>query len=162
MKNQQLTKPPIVKSGMLIREPIAEVFQAFVNPEITTKFWFTNSTGKLEAGKRITWTWEMYNVSAQVIVKELEENKRIRIDWGDPGAMTEVEWIFTPYENDSTFVSITNSGFQGDGDSVVAQALDSVRGFTTVHDGAKAWLEHGIKLNLIEDKFPKVCCPLGP
>lgn len=69
--------------------------------------------------------------------------------------MTEVEWIFTPSENDSTFVSITNSSFRGDGDSVVAQALDSVGGFTTVLEGAKAWLEHGIKLHLIEDKFPK-------
>ena len=155
MKSLQLTKKPIVKAGMLIRKPIAEVFQAFVNPDITTKFWFTKSTGKLERGKQVTWTWEMYNVSAQVIVKGIAENKRILIERGDPGEMTEVEWAFTPYENNSTFVSITNSGFRGDGDSIVAQVLDSLGGFTTVLDGAKAWLEHGIKLNLIEDKFPK-------
>ncbi len=52
-------------------------------------------------------------------------------------------------------VNITNSGFDGDGDRVVAQALDSTGGFTIVLDGAKAWLEHNINLNLIEDKFPK-------
>jgi len=28
-------------------------------------------------------------------------------------------------------------------------------GFTTVLDGAKAWLEHNIHLNLITDKYPK-------
>jgi uncharacterized protein YndB with AHSA1/START domain len=155
MKNQRLTKPPIVKAGMLIRKSPEKVFEAFVNPEITTKFWFTRSTGRLEIGKHIVWTWEMYNVSAQVIVKEIEPNKRILIEWGDPGEMTEVEWTFTQYENDSTYVSITNTGFKGNGDSVVAQALDSTGGFTTVLDGAKAWLEHGIELNLIEDKFPK-------
>lgn len=155
MQNLQLTKTPIVKVGMLIRKPVAAVFEAFVNPDITTKFWFTKSSGKLEVGKQITWAWEMYNATALVNVKEIEVNKRITVEWGDPGAMTKLEWIFTPYENDSTFVSIVNSGFNGDGDEVIAQALDSSGGFTTVLDGAKAWLEHGINLNLIVDKFPK-------
>ena len=62
----QLTKAPNAKAEMLIRKPIADVFEAFINPEITTKFWFTKSTGKLKAGKQITWTWEMYDVSTQV------------------------------------------------------------------------------------------------
>jgi hypothetical protein len=39
--------------------------------------------------------------------------------------MTAVEWIFTPYENDTTYVTITNSDFQGEGDKVVSDALDS-------------------------------------
>jgi uncharacterized protein YndB with AHSA1/START domain len=143
------------KAGMLIRKPVAEVFEAFVNPKITTKFWFTKSSGRLEAGKQITWTWEMYNASAQVHVIEVEKNKQIFMKWGDPGAMTHVEWIFTPYEDDTTFVSVTNFGFEGDDAAVVAQALDSTGGFTTVLDGAKAWLEHNINLNLILDKFPK-------
>ena len=143
------------KAEMLIRKPVAEVFEAFINPEITTKFWFTKSSGRLEAGKQVTWTWEMYNVSAQVSVKEIEENKRILIEWGDPGEVTTVEWIFTPYENEATFVSITNFGFQGDGDSVVAQALDSTGGFTWVLAGLKAYLEHNVILNLIADRFPE-------
>lgn len=40
-----LTQAPIAKAEMLIRKPVAEVFEAFVNPEITTKFWFTKSSG---------------------------------------------------------------------------------------------------------------------
>jgi uncharacterized protein YndB with AHSA1/START domain len=35
---------PFTKAEMLIRRPGAEVFEAFVNPAITSKFWFTNST----------------------------------------------------------------------------------------------------------------------
>lgn len=31
--------------------------------------------------------------------------------------------------------------------------VDTTGGFTTVLDGLKAYLEHGIKLNLVEDKF---------
>lgn len=155
MENLKLTKDPVAKVEMLIRKAVGEVFEAFINPEITTKFWFTQSTGRVEPGKQVTWYWEMYNISVPVDVREPEENKRILIDWGNYDSVTRVEWIFTPYGKDGTYVTITNSGFKGDGDKVVRAALDSTGGFTTVLDGAKAWLEHSINLNLIADKFPK-------
>jgi len=60
---------PVVETQMLIRRPAKEVFEAFIDPSITTNFWFTKSTGKLEADKPVTWFWEMYGVSADVLVK---------------------------------------------------------------------------------------------
>src|SRR5712664_1224732 len=77
MDNLQLMKAPIAKAEMLIRKPAAKVFEAFVDPEITRRFWFTKSTGRLETGKHIVWTWEMYDMSIEVEVKEVEPNKRI-------------------------------------------------------------------------------------
>ena len=56
---------------MLIRRPPEEVFQAIIDPNISTKFWFTKGSGKLEAGQQVKWDWEMYNISAQVKVKKL-------------------------------------------------------------------------------------------
>ena len=79
MENLQLTQMPVAKAEMLIRRPVAEVFEAFINPTMTTKFWFTRSSGRLEAGKQVQWDWEMYDVSSQVSVKAIEENKRILI-----------------------------------------------------------------------------------
>lgn len=155
MENLQLTKPPIAKAQMLIRKSPSECFEAFINPEITKRFWFTKSTGRLEPGKPVVWTWEMYGHSIDVKVKEVESNRRILVEWGNYGSMTEVEWLFTPYENDWTYVTITNSGFQGDGDKVVADALDSNGGFTWVLAGLKALLEHKIELNAIVDAFPE-------
>ena len=148
----RIEEVPVAKAEMLIRRPVAEVFEAFIDPAITTKFWFTKSSGRLEAGKEIQWDWEMYGVSSHVTVKEVEENRRILIEWDDPP--TQVEWLFTPQADNTTFVSITNSGFQGDGDEVVAQALGSKGGFTLVLAGLKAYLEHDIILNLVGDKFP--------
>ena len=155
MSNLQLTQVPVAKAEMLIRKPAAEVYEAFVDPEITRKFWFTKSTGRLEAGKHVVWTWEMYGHSTDVEVKELEPNKRILLEWGDEGSMTAVEWIFAPYENDKTYVTITNSGFQGNGDKVVSEALDSKGGFTWVLAGLKALLEQNVELNAIADAFPE-------
>jgi len=155
MNDLRLAKVPIAKAEMLIRKPVAEVFEAFVDPEITKRFWFTKSTGRLEANRHLTWTWEMYNHSVQVVVKAIEVNKRILIDWGNYGSMTAVEWIFAPYENDTTYVTIINSGFQGEADKVVSDALDSKGGFTWVLAGLKALLEHDIELSAIADAFPE-------
>ena len=69
--------------------------------------------------------------------------------------MTKVEWVFTQYESDKTYVTITNSGFQGDGDKVVRDALDSTGGFTWVLAGLKALLEYDYELNAIVDAFPQ-------
>jgi uncharacterized protein YndB with AHSA1/START domain len=140
---------------MLIRRPVAEVFEAFVDPAVTTKFWFTKSSGRLEAGKRVQWEWEMYGASGQVDVKALETNKRILIEWPGAGGPTSVEWVFTPHGSDSTFVSITNSGFAGDGDAVVNEAIQSTEGFTLVLAGLKALLERNVVLNLVGDRFPR-------
>lgn len=142
------------KAEMLIRRPVTEVFAAFTNPEVTTKFWFTKSSGPVEQGKQLQWEWEMYNAATPVTVQAVEANKRILIEWSGPDAPNHVEWRFTPLGNASTFVSITNHGFIGTEASQVQQALDSTEAFALVLAGAKAWLEHGICLNLIADRFP--------
>jgi uncharacterized protein YndB with AHSA1/START domain len=48
MNNLQLTQAPVAKAAMLIRKPVAEVFEAFIDPAITSRFWFTKSSGRLE------------------------------------------------------------------------------------------------------------------
>lgn len=145
----------VAKAELLIRKPVAEVFEAFVDPSVTTQFWFTKSSGRLEAGKHVRWDWEMYNVGTDVDVKALEPNKRILIEWGGYGGLTPVEWVFTPYPNDTTFLSVTESGFNGTDDEIVQKALGSTQGFTLVLAGLKAWLEHKIQLNVVLDRFPE-------
>jgi uncharacterized protein YndB with AHSA1/START domain len=155
MNNFQLTQVPISKTGMLIRKPVADVFEAFVNPDITTKFWFTKSSGRLETGKQVQWEWEMYNVSASVTVKVIEPNKRIVIEWPGYSGLSTVEWMFAPQKDGATFVRISEAGFTGDGDELVKQVTDSTQGFTLVLAGLKALLEHNIQLNLVADRYPK-------
>jgi uncharacterized protein YndB with AHSA1/START domain len=145
----------IAKTEMLIRKPVAEVFEAFIDPDITTKFWFTKSSGRLETGKQIRWDWEMYNSGTDVIVKAIEPNKRILVEWMAFEAPTAVEWTFTARPDNTTFVSITNSGFLGTVEEIAEQAIGSTEGFTFVLAGLKALLEHNINLNLIADRFPR-------
>ncbi len=142
------------KAELLIRRPVSEVFEAFVDPAITSKFWFTKGSGRLEPSAHVRWDWEMYDFSVQVEVKAIEYNRRILIEWSTYGAPTTVEWIFTPRPDNTTFISITNTGFSGNPDEVVEQAIGSTEGFALVLAGLKALLEHNISLNLVADRFP--------
>lgn len=142
------------KAEMLIRKPVAEVFEAFVNPEITSIFWFTKSSGRLDDNKQVEWTWEMYNHTELVNVKSIEPNTKIVIEWGDKAKTSSVTWTFKSLREIGTFVSIVSSGFKGDTDEIMAQVRDSTEGFTLVLAGLKALLEHNIQLNLVGDRFP--------
>jgi hypothetical protein len=94
----------------------------------------------------------MYGASTNVLTREIIPEKLIRTEWGDP--VTHVDYIFTALTADITYVVIKNYGFQLSGDELIETIKDSTGGFTTVLDGLKAYLEHGISLNLVADKFP--------
>ena len=138
---------------MLVRRPLGEVFNAFVDPTVTTRFWFTRSSGKLEPGARVTWEWEMYGASADVHVRAIERPFRILIEWGEPS--TTVEWRFTSLGAEATLVQISNTGFRGTEEEVVGMALDCMGGFSLVLAALKAWLEHGIALDVVADRDPE-------
>ena len=146
-------KEKCAEAQMLIRKPVEEVFEAFINPAITKNFWFTKGSDRLEVDKKITWTWEMYNISTTVIAREILPNQRILFEWDSPAKA--VEFNFKELDDDSTFVTVTESGYDKTGDELIAAIKDSTGGFTIVLDGLKAFLEHRINLNLIADKFPK-------
>jgi uncharacterized protein (TIGR02246 family) len=151
---QKIDESPVAKDKMLIRRPVAEVFEAFINPDITSRFWFSKGSGRLEAGKEVTWEWEIYNFSVQVNVKAVEQNARIVVKWLAYGVPTPIEWIFTSRPDGTTFVSVTNRGLPGSETEAMQHALDATEGFAFVLAGAKALLEHNVQLNLVPDRFP--------
>jgi uncharacterized protein YndB with AHSA1/START domain len=147
-------QPPVAKAQMLIRKPVAKVFEAFIDPAITSRFWFSRGTGRLEAGKKVRWDWDMYGVAANVDVKAIEENRRILIEWNGPDNPSLVEWTFEPKAAEQTFVVVKNWGFHGDADTIVREAIVSTGGFSFLLAALKAFLEHGIDLNLVGDHDP--------
>jgi uncharacterized protein YndB with AHSA1/START domain len=145
---------PIAKAQLLIRKPVRQVFEALVDPAITSRFWFSKSSGRLEMGKQIRWDWEMYGHHTNIDVKAIETNQRILIKWNGPENPSLVEWTFEDKGNDTTFVVVKNWGFTGTDDKVVAEAIDSTGGFTFVLAALKVFLEHAIEPNFVVDHAP--------
>jgi uncharacterized protein YndB with AHSA1/START domain len=152
----QLTKAPAVKVGLLIRRPPPVVFEALADPAITTRFWYTKSSGRMIERAELTWEWEMYGVSSRVLVDEVESDSRIRFRWDgyDPAHPTTVEFRFVPYENETTYLDISETGFTGDGDTQMSRALDSTAGFTFLLSSVKAALEEDVTLKVVLDAHP--------
>lgn len=145
---------PIANAQLLIRKPVAEVFEALIDPAITSRFWFSKGSDRLDAGKRIRWDWEMYGHHTFVDVKAIELNKRILIEWNGPENPSPVEWTFEDKGNNTTFVTAKNWGFKGTDDEVVSQAIDSTGGFTFLLAALKVFLEHAIEPNFVVDHAP--------
>jgi uncharacterized protein YndB with AHSA1/START domain len=148
MAMSQITAPS-ARTQMLIRKSAAEVYQAFIDPNQTSKFWFSRGSGKLVQGETVKWFWDMYGFSVDVRVITLEQDRRILVEWPTP-----VEWVFSPRGTNATLVTIVANGFTGTADEQVANAIDSMGGFSFVLAGCKAWLEHGVQLNLVADHNP--------
>lgn len=147
-------RKPVAKIELLIRRPVKEVFEAFVNPDIITKFWFNRSSGPLKLGESVTWYWDSYSVSAKVRVLELDVNRRIYIEWkSDLNPPSNVEWRFEDRGESGTYVRVIHIGFDGDAADLIEKVVDSTGGFALVLAGAKAYLEHGIELNIVADRF---------
>ena len=137
---------------MLVWKPIAETFNAFIDPSITSKFWFARSSGPLEAGKTVNWEWEVNNISARVNVEEIIDGKLIKLDWGGPIPKLEIE--FKTYGDHATLVIIRNYNEKIMAGKIINEIIENTSDLTSVLDGLKAYLEHNIKLNLIADKVP--------
>ena len=148
----------VASAGMLIRRPVAAVFEAFVDPAVTSRFWFTGGSGRLAAGACVRWDWAMYGVGTDVVVKAIEPDRRILIDWDVDSDPTEVEWRFE-VRGEDTWVTVENRGFSGSAEERTGKAIDSTGGFALVLAGAKIWLEHGIDPRFVPDRHPEARVP---
>ena len=83
---------PVARAELLIRAPVADVFEAFVDPEMTARFWYSRGTARLVAGAELEWIWEMYGASTRVRVLDVEPRHLIRVDWDTDNEPTRVEW----------------------------------------------------------------------
>ncbi len=126
----------------------------FADAEKMSKFWFSRRDSGLVEGETSTWYLgtgpDAY--SFEVKVKEFREAEKIVIDWqGLDGHYTQVAWDFEEQDNGDTILTIEETGFSGDGKSVVAKIMDSTCGFNQVIIAAKALVEHGVELSVVAD-----------
>ncbi|MFJ9522124.1 SRPBCC family protein [Kitasatospora sp. NPDC101801] len=154
MENPVPAPAPAAYACMIVRKPAEEVFRAFADPAVTTRFWYSGSSGPMVAGAELRWEWETYGAAVDVRVEEVQEGRLIRFAWGTYEQPTTVELRFTPHAAGATFVEVAETGFQGSAEAAVRWVNDTVGGFTTALCALKALLEHGIELNAVPDHHP--------
>lgn len=140
---------PIAKATLLIRRPVVNVFEAFVKPELLTRFWLAKASGPLQVGQTVRWEFMVPGAVVDTKVEALERNRRIEINWSDG---TRVRWSFEDRGDGTTTVGIENSGFSGSPEQAIATAIEATQGFTLVLCDLKTLLESGTSHHITRDK----------
>ncbi len=135
------------KVQMGILKPAHEVFEPNVDPDKMNKYFITTSTGRMESGKTLTWSWEDYDVSHEVKVKNVEKDKLVSFTWVGSGVECLVVITLEPKGENQTLIKITESDWSADFEGV-NRCMGQVEGWTNFLCCLKAYLEHGVNLRV--------------
>lgn len=131
-----------------ISKPVAEVFDAVVNPAKLSGYFTTigGASAPLVAGTTVTWWGEV-----PVDVDEVSKDRRIVLHWdasvpkGQPGYKTRIEMNFEQLDDGGTLVTIAEAGWQ-EGENGLEKSYLNCEGWTQMLCSMKAFLEYGINL----------------
>jgi len=137
----------VARAAMLIRRPVAEVFDAFVRTDMITQFWLESTSGPLEQGARVEWRFMVPGAVETVTVTAFENQRRIAFDWS--GSVS-VNMAFEELDQHATRVTVDAAGFKGD--DAGADVVNATEGFSIVLCDLKILLEIGRSGNLVRDK----------
>jgi uncharacterized protein YndB with AHSA1/START domain len=137
----------VARADMLIRRPVAEVFDAFVRPEMITQFWLESTSGPLRQGAKVEWRFMVPGAVETVTVTAFENRRRISFDWSDS---ISVNMQFEELNDGTTRVTVEAAGFKGD--QPESEVVNATEGFTIVLCDLKILLEIGRSGNLVRDK----------
>ena len=136
-----------VNTQMGIQKPAKDVFDAIVDPEKMNKYFITTSSGRMDSGKILTWTWEDYDAEHQVKVGKIEKDKLVSFTWEGSGVECLVVITLEPKGENQTLVKITESDWPVDYKGA-SRCMGQVEGWTHFLCCLKAYLEYGVNLRV--------------
>lgn len=141
---------PKLQVQLKIRKPVAEVFQAVVDPKKLSGYFIKDASGPLVAGQTVTWRFpEMPDQPFDVVCREVVENEKIVFAWPvdeSPGErQTVVEMVFKPLEDGSTMMQVSEDGW-ADGIEGIQASQRNAGGWMHMMAAMKGYLEYGINL----------------
>lgn len=129
-----------------IRKPVAEVFDAVVDPRKLTGYFLQTSSGPMAEGATVKWKFAEVAEPFDVVVREVVKDERIVFEWPTgQGRDTRVEMVFKPMDASNTMVQIRESGWRED-EKGVAASQGNAGGWMHMMACLKAYLEYGINL----------------
>ncbi|WP_244950531.1 SRPBCC domain-containing protein [Psychrobacillus lasiicapitis] len=129
---------------MKILKPASEVFEAFVDPTKIGNFWFSSSSEKWQQGRTITLEYKEYNAIVEILIMEIEDNKKIVFQWGEPEQERTVTISLTEQDDLITIVEVNEEGFKEEHSDFYHQLIDNKEGWVFMLTCLKGYLELGV------------------
>ena len=134
-----------VKAAIQISKPVGEVFEAIVDPVKMSNYFISESSGRMEEGKKLVWRFPEFDMNVPVRVGKIEKNKYISFYWDSDGIELLSEMALTTKANNSTLVSVTEKSREND-EAGIKWLVGNTEGWANFLACLKAWLEYGINL----------------
>lgn len=130
------------KSALQIQKPTADIFEGIVNPVHMTKYFISESTGRLESGNEVVWQFPEFDDKFPITEVKTNTNSSISFVW-DPE--TEVSITLEKVSQNDTLVRVIESGKELTEENL-KWALENSGGWANFLACLKAYLEYGIQL----------------
>lgn len=134
-----------VKTQLRVSKPPHEVFEAIVDPGLMSCYFISWGSGRLDAGKPVTWKWEDYGAQATVTPGDILGDRRVSFLWAGSGAETRVVIDLEPDDSAATIVKVSEAGWPSDAQGI-ARCMEQTQGWMHMLCCLKAYLEYGINL----------------
>jgi uncharacterized protein YndB with AHSA1/START domain len=144
-----------------VGRPVEEVFEAVADPKQLSSYFATGTaSGRLEAGKTVTWDFHDFPGAFPVEVDEVVPNEKIVLRWDavegeqlcesapdvkPAGYKTIVIMSFKPTEDGRTLVEIEERGWR-ETEGGLQASYGNCMGWSQMLCALKAWVEYGINL----------------
>ena len=132
----------VSKAELQIRKPIEDVFEGIVNPDIMTKYFISESNGRLETGKELLWKFPEFPDRYPVKNIKVDTNKSISFVW-DPETVVTI--LLEPRGDHSTVVRVTENG-KPNNEQNLKWLIENTGGWANFLACMKAYLEYGVQL----------------
>jgi uncharacterized protein YndB with AHSA1/START domain len=128
-----------------VLRPVAEVFEAIVNPDKLSGFFVSSASGPIKESATVTWHFADVGAKISATIKSVKQNELISFEWAASGVNAQVNIILEAVDANTTSVKITEDGWPLDKQGV-SRALGQTQGWTDFLCSLKAFLYTGIKL----------------
>jgi uncharacterized protein YndB with AHSA1/START domain len=132
----------IAKATIQIQKPVEEVFEGIVNPEKMTKYFISESNGRMETGKVLIWKFPEFSEECPVKEIMIETNRSVSFVWDEN---TIVIILLESQPDKSTVVKVTEDG-KAYSEENLNWLIGNTEGWANFLSCMKAYLEYGIQL----------------
>ena len=130
------------QATLQIQKPVSEVFEAIVNPSHITKYFISESSGRMETGKELIWEFGDFPGKFPVKVTDVQIDQSVSFIWDEE---TLVTIILESHSENSTVVKVTE-GEKDLNEENLKWVIGNTFGWGNFLDCMKAYLEYGINL----------------
>lgn len=140
MDNTQLE----ISVAIQILKNTPEVFEAIADPSKMSHYFTSRSSGRMEAGKKLTWRFPEFDTEYPIKVDRVDVNRHIGFYWNTAGQDLLVDISLEAF-GEATVVTITEKAMPNTPEGI-RWLKGNTEGWTNFLCCLKAYLEYGVNL----------------